>query len=115
MLYSVGKIKKLSTTFIQIILTDSVAELVKTGPNQNCSRIPYCTETSNLNSHISQLITDNIVILEELERYESLRVPRKILNIARTDFEMYQIYCRLLQRSARDKNRILTKPNYLVH
>jgi len=78
MLYTVGKIKKLSTTFIQIMLTDSVVELVKTGPNQNCSRIPDCVETSTLNSHISQLITDNIVILEALETYESLLVPRRI-------------------------------------
>jgi len=78
MLYTVGKIKKLSTTFIQIILIDSVFELVKTGPNQNCSRIPDCAETSTLNSHISQLITDNIIILEAMERYESLRIPTKI-------------------------------------
>jgi len=76
--YTVGNIRKLSTTFIQIILTDSVVELVKTGPNQNCSRIPDCAETSNLNSHISQLITDNIVILEALERHEILIVLRKI-------------------------------------
>ena len=78
MLYTIGKINELSTTFIWTILTDSVVELVKTGHNQNCSRIPDCTETSTLNSHISQLITDNIVILEALERYESLLVPRKI-------------------------------------
>jgi hypothetical protein len=78
MLYTVGKIKELSTTFIWTILTDSVVELVKTEHNQNCSRIPDCAETSTLNSHNSQLITDNSVILEALERYESLLVPRKI-------------------------------------
>jgi len=78
MLYTVGKIKKLSTTFIQIILTDSVVELVKTGHNQNCSRIPDCTETSTLNSHNSQLITDNNIILAALERHESPLVLRKI-------------------------------------
>jgi len=78
MLYTVLNIKELSTTFIWFILTDSVFELVKTGHNQNCSRIPDCAETSTLNSHNSQLITDNNVILEALERYESLLVPRKI-------------------------------------
>jgi len=78
MLYTVGKIKKLSTTLIHIILKDSLVELVKTGPNQNSSRIPDYAETSTLNNHISQLITDINVILEALERYESLLVPRKI-------------------------------------
>jgi len=78
MLYTVGKIKELSTTFIRTILTDSVVELVKTGDNQNCSKIPDCAETSTLNSHNSQLITDNNVILQALEAYESLLVPRKI-------------------------------------
>jgi len=78
MLYAVGNIKKLSTTFIQIILTDSVVELVKTGPNKNCSRIPDCAETSTLNSHNSQLIIHNMIILAALERYGSLPVPRKI-------------------------------------
>jgi len=33
-LYTVGKLKKLSTTFIQTILTDSVVKLVETGHNQ---------------------------------------------------------------------------------
>jgi len=78
MLYTVGKMKELSTTFIWTILTDSVVELVKTGHNQNCSRIPDCAEISSWNSHNSQLITDNNVILEALERYESPLVPRKI-------------------------------------
>jgi len=32
-LYTVGKIKELSTTFIQTISTDSVVKLVKTGHN----------------------------------------------------------------------------------
>jgi len=78
MLCTVGNIKELSTTFIWAILTDSVVELVKTGHNQNRSRIPDCTETSTLNSHTSQLITDNNVILEASEAYESLLVSRKI-------------------------------------
>jgi len=76
--YTVGKIKKLSTTFICTILTDSIVKLIKTGYNQNCSRIPDCTETSTLNDHNSQIITDNKVILAALERYEGLLVPRKM-------------------------------------
>jgi len=78
MLYTVGKVKELSTTFIWTILTDSVVVLVKTGHNQNCSRIPDCAETSILNSYNSQLITDKGVTLAALERYESLLVPRNI-------------------------------------
>jgi len=67
-LYTFGKIKNLPTTFIYTILTYSVVKLVKTGYNQNGSRIPDCAEASTLNSYISQTIMDNNVILAALER-----------------------------------------------
>ena len=75
--------------------------------NRNCSRIPDCAETSNLNSHNSQLIIDNTVTLAALERYESLLVPRKIWW---TLHEQNLIYTRIIAdcswKTAKDRNRI---------
>jgi len=59
------------------MLTDCKVKLIQTGHNQNCSRIPDCAETSTLNDHNSQIITDNKVILAALERYEVYLFPEK--------------------------------------
>ena len=74
----VGKLKKLSTTFIQNTCPDSVIRLLKNMIQLKLFQIPDCVETSILNSYISQARSDIGVILEALERYLSLVIPIKI-------------------------------------
>ena len=84
----VGKLKTLSTTFIQTTFQDSVVTLLKNRIQQKLSQIPDCTETSTWNSYISQTRSGIGVILEALERHLSLVVPIKNHNFLSSRFRL---------------------------
>ena len=73
----VGKLRKLSTTFIDITFPDSVVKLVNNRGQQRVLRIPDNAETPTCNSYISQTRTDKKMILTARERYSSLLLPIK--------------------------------------
>ena len=76
-LYMVGKLKKLSTTFIQTTFPDSVISWLKNRTQPKLLEILDCVETSTWNSYISQTRSDIGVIPEALERYLSVVISRK--------------------------------------
>ena len=74
----VGKLRKLSATFIKITFLDFVVKLAKNRGQQRLLVIPDSTKPPTCNSHISQTRTDKKMILAVRERYNSLLFPIKI-------------------------------------
>jgi hypothetical protein len=68
----VGKLMKLSTTFIWTIRPYSVVNLMKNKAQQKLFQIPDCAETLTCDSYISRTRSDKKVIPVEFERCLSL-------------------------------------------
>ena len=77
----VGKLRKLSETFIKITFLDSVVKLVNNRGQQRLLKIPDSAETPTCNGYISQTRTDKKMILAVRETYNSLLFLIKIYNL----------------------------------